>query len=73
MGTQIALRGVFAKAFPAHSRINLMPERFMSDAKLQELSVIQFSIDDGWIGVALGDKPKELRTARQPSRSSVDK
>jgi hypothetical protein len=73
MGTQIALRGVFAKAFPAHSRINLMPERFMSDAKLQELSVIQFSIDDGWIGVALGDKPRELRTARQPSRSSVDK
>jgi hypothetical protein len=68
MGSQIALRGVFAKAFPRNQRVPLMPERFMSDAKLKDLNVTQFTIDNGWIGVALGDRAAEIRTARAPKR-----
>ena len=59
MGSQIALRGVFSKAFPSNQRVNLMPERFLKDANLKDLSVSQFTIDDGWIGVAIGDKARE--------------
>jgi hypothetical protein len=68
LGSQIALRGVFAKAFPRNQRVSLMPERFLKDANLKDLSVSQFTIDDGWIGVAIGEKAREIRTARLPGR-----
>jgi hypothetical protein len=67
-GVQLALRGVFSKAFPSTQRVNLMPDRFLGDANLKDLSVIQFTIDDGWIGLAIGDKAQELRTARRLGR-----
>jgi hypothetical protein len=66
--SQIALRGVFSKAFPSNQRVNIMPERFLNDANLKDLNVTQFTIDDGWIGVAIGDKAREVRTARLPGR-----
>jgi hypothetical protein len=62
---QLALRGVFSKAFPSNQHVNLMPERFLGDANLKDLNVIQFTIDDGWIGVAIGDKVQEARTPRR--------
>jgi hypothetical protein len=64
-GMQLALRGVFSKAFPSNQHVNLMPERFLGDANLKDLNVIQFTIDDGWIGVAIGDKVQEARTPRR--------
>lgn len=67
-GMQLALRGVFSKAFPSNQRVNLMPERFLGDVNLKDLNVIQFTIDDGWIGVAIGDKAQEVRTARRLGR-----
>jgi hypothetical protein len=68
LGSQIALRGVFVKAFPRNQRVSLMPDRFLKDANLKDLGVSQFTIDDGWIGVAIGDKAREVRTARLPGR-----
>ncbi|MCC6125421.1 MAG: hypothetical protein IT426_10690 [Pirellulales bacterium] len=68
MGSQIALRGVFSKAFPSGQRVTLMPDRFLNDANLKDLTVGQFAIDDGWIGVAIGDRPQITRTARLPGR-----
>jgi hypothetical protein len=68
IGTQIALRGVFSKAFPSGQRVTLMPDRFLNDANLKDLAVNQFTIDDGWIGVAIADKPQNARTSRLPGR-----
>jgi hypothetical protein len=68
LGQSFALRGVFSKAFPSSQRVNLMPERFLKDGSLKDLSVSQFTIDDGWIGVALGDQAREFRTARQSGK-----
>jgi hypothetical protein len=68
IGSQIALRGVFSKAFPSNQHIAIMPERFQKDANLKDLNVTQFTIDDGWIGVAVGDKARDIRTARLPGR-----
>jgi hypothetical protein len=68
MGSQIALRGVFSKAFPRNQRVTLMPERFLKDMNLKDMGVTQFTIDDGWIGVAIGEKAHEVRTARLPGR-----
>ena len=67
-GMNIALRGVFSKAFPSSLRVNLMPERFLNDANLKDLNVTQFTIDDGWIGVAIGEKVREARAARLMDR-----
>ena len=68
MGSQIALRGIFSKAFPSKQHVTLMPERFLNDMNLKDLTVTQFTIDDGWIGVAIADRPRDVRTARLPGR-----
>ena len=56
--SQIALRGIFSKTFSKDESIKLSPERFLNNPKVADLRVSQFVIDDGWIGVALGPKPR---------------
>ena len=53
-GGQIALRGVFSKAFPKNSAWKLTPQRFLNDPSLANVAVTQFVVEDGWVGVALG-------------------
>ena len=55
-GSQIALRGIFAKVFNKSATLNLTPERLAAARELSDLEVSQFTIDDGWVGVALGPK-----------------
>ena len=64
-GSQIALRGIFARTFPKNRPLNLTPERLGTDPKLADLVVTQFVIDDGWIGVALGPVRTSLRPTPQ--------
>jgi hypothetical protein len=66
-GSQIALRGIFAKAFPQNESIKLTPDRFVSDAKLRDLAITQFVVDDGWIGFAVGPKEYALRMTQLPT------
>jgi hypothetical protein len=56
-GSQLALRGVFAKTFAQKPAWNIAPEKFVNHPKLADLAFTQFAIDDGWIGVALGPAP----------------
>jgi len=60
-GSQIALRGIFAKAFSRKRPWQLTPERMIDHPELSDLAVTQFVVDDGWIGAALGPK----RTAQR--------
>lgn len=64
---QIALRGIFAKAFPRSETIRLTPERLLIDPKLQDLAITQFVVDDGWIGFAVGPKQFAMQTTQLPS------
>ncbi len=63
-GSQIALRGIFARVFSRKSPWQLVPEQFVKDVKLKDLVITQFVIDDGWIGLAFGPKPA-VNTARR--------
>ena len=64
---QFALRGVFSSLFSAERRWRIIPEKLSSDPRLAELSVTQFDIEGGWIGLALTarDVRDEERTARK--------
>jgi hypothetical protein len=53
-GSQIALRGIFSKAFPKDGSYRLTPPWLLNEPRLRDLAVTQFVIDDGWISLALG-------------------
>jgi hypothetical protein len=68
-GSQIALRGIFARVLSKNTPWELVPDRLADHPKLQDAAVTQLSINDGWIGFALGPKPKSAeKTARRPGR-----
>ncbi len=60
-GAQIALRGVFSRAFSKKTPWKLTPEKLLTEPKLADTAITQFVIDDGWIGVALGARHTALR------------
>ncbi|MFZ5830588.1 MAG: hypothetical protein ACOY3P_10900 [Planctomycetota bacterium] len=64
LGSQIALRGIFTKTFSRKTPWNLTPESVTSSPNISDLAITQFTIDDGWIAVALG--PKRQPTAVRP-------
>lgn len=70
MRSQIGLRGLFGKAFDKDKPIDLTPERLSTDPRMADLSITQFAIEDGWVGIAVGPKrrgtPPEV--ARRPSK-----
>lgn len=50
---QIALRGIFTKVLSKDRTFDLVPEKVARDPRLKHLSIGQFTIDDGWIGLAV--------------------
>lgn len=52
--SQVALRGVFSHAFDKERPWVLATEELNSDSRLAGLSITQFAVEDGWMGVALG-------------------
>ncbi|MGA2033631.1 MAG: hypothetical protein ABSG68_15360 [Thermoguttaceae bacterium] len=62
-GGQIALRGVFSKAFAKTAPWSVIPEKLSNDPKLADLAITQFAVDDGWVGIALG--PHHRTTLRE--------
>jgi len=67
-GSQIAVRGIFAKVFPKDQAWKLIPDRFLDDPRLADLEVSQFVIEDGWIGVSLsGKSAADVNVAQRPS------
>ena len=62
-GAQIALRSVFAKTFSRNSNWTITPEALAQRAEFNDLSITQLSVEDGWMGLALGPK-RPVNTAR---------
>ncbi len=63
-GSQIALRGVFSKVFSQKEPVHVTPETFVHNPKLDGVVVTQLSIDDGWIGAAIG--PQRMAGSPRP-------
>ena len=63
-GNQIAVRGIFAKAFPQNTPVRLTPQRLVDDEKLSDLTISQFVVEDGWIGVAMGPQTDRVAVRR---------
>ncbi len=61
LGAQIALRGIFSRVFSKKTPWNITPDRLATAPELADLEVTQFTIDDGWIGVAIGPKRTAAR------------
>lgn len=51
---QIALRGVFSKLLSKSRHAVLVPKNVADHEALGQFEVIQFLVNDGWIGVAIG-------------------
>jgi hypothetical protein len=51
---EFVLRGIFSKVMSHNRPLNLVPEKLTSDARVQDLQINQFVIEDGWIGLAYG-------------------
>lgn len=54
MRSQIALRGIFSKAFSKKRPLVLTPEAILGDPRLAGLGVSQIRMEDGWVSIALG-------------------
>ncbi len=62
-GGQIVLRGVFSHVFSKRTPWKLTPDRLADDPRFAGIGITQFVIEDGWIGVALGERRVALRPA----------
>ena len=60
LGSQIALRGVFARIFAKQRPLSVVPEKLAGDERLADLGVTQLRIEDGWIALALGPRREAL-------------
>jgi hypothetical protein len=66
---QIALRGIFTKVMTRNHRLNLLRDRFVEDRRLASLSVTQFVVRDGWIGVSVSPNSRDKVATEQPPRT----
>jgi hypothetical protein len=69
---EIGLRTVFGKIFPKERPIPLLPEKLASDPRLQDLTVSQAVVTDGWLAIALAPAVAETpATVQAPADSTV--
>ena len=66
IATRIVLDGIFSRALSSKNTWGLVPERIVKEPKLDYTAITQFDIEDGWIGIALGQKSQAITTARRP-------
>jgi hypothetical protein len=69
---QLALRGIFSKAFPPSRSLQIIPAGLAARPGLADLQVTQFEVRDGWIGVAFdrsGRSQDDATVARQSGDS----
>jgi hypothetical protein len=50
----LGLRAIFSKVLARNRPINLLSEKITHDARIQDLQITQFTVEDGWIALAYG-------------------
>ena len=63
--SQIALRGIFSKAFSNKRPISILPDKVARDPRLAGLGVTQLVLEDGWLSLALGHERVAAKQAAQ--------
>ncbi|HEY2841102.1 MAG TPA: hypothetical protein VGJ26_18245, partial [Pirellulales bacterium] len=63
--SQIALRGIFSKAFSKDRELLLVSPKWSSDPRTKDLFFSQFVIQDGWVAVAISEPKQNI--ARRPA------
>ncbi len=54
---QIAIRGVFSKAFPKDTETRVLPESMVQDPRFATFIISQCVMQDGWLGISVGEQP----------------
>lgn len=62
---ELVLRGIFSRALSASRQVPLLPEAFVSDARVKDLIITQFIADDGWLGLACASSNRGEFEARR--------
>jgi hypothetical protein len=73
LGDQIALRGIFTKVFSKNSPVKVINQRLEQHPQMSDLQVTQFTIADGWIGVALAPAPAAAPTPTMARRRIISR
>ncbi len=60
---EVALRTIFSTVFPRDRKLDLVPSMITDNARLSGLSLTQCVIEDGWIGIAIGQDRTALRSS----------
>ncbi|MDO4550307.1 MAG: hypothetical protein Q4C96_03550 [Planctomycetia bacterium] len=55
---QIAVRGVFSKVFPKDTVTNVLPEYMTQDQRFATFKITQCVMQDGWMGISLGESSR---------------
>ena len=56
----------FPCALSSKNTWELVPEQIIKEPKLAYTAITQFEIEDGWIGISLGQKSQAVQTAHRP-------
>jgi hypothetical protein len=67
------LRAIFSKILSRERKFDLVPPMIVDHPRLNDLCVTQCTIEDGWIGIALGPDRNVVRSnvARRPVTGTV--
>jgi hypothetical protein len=66
---QIALRGIFCKVLDKNQTISLVDDQLVKNPKMSDLMITQCSVENGWIGLAIGPKRRGLTQAISTARA----
>ena len=69
--TELVLRGIFSRALSSSRHLQLVNDKLAEDPRLRDLMVTQFSVEDGWLGLAYG--PRRDDVAARRSHSTIKK
>ncbi|HLA84996.1 MAG TPA: hypothetical protein VJL29_09390 [Thermoguttaceae bacterium] len=65
---QIPLRGIFSKVFSKNKNYQLVPDRIRESRKMEDLAVTQMTIEDGWVALAIGPKPRLAQAGERETK-----
>jgi len=61
---ELLLRGIFSRVLSSNRQVQLIADKFSKDARVKDLAITQFVVDDGWLGLACGPKRADARAPR---------
>ncbi len=63
---QVTLRTIFSKVLSAQRGWGLLSPEVATDPRLEDVTISQFTVDEGWIGLAYAPRPAVGPVARKP-------